>query len=164
MAWPPPVLPTNRTNATPQQDTHPADHNAIAQAINDTVATVQALQGLGYKGHAYTAVTHPGIAQAQVNLNNMRVDWVVETSHIYLVISTCTYNVDAGGIVVQRNIAGNGTFGVAQLTIQPGSWGTVNNIALYTGPAGPNFIQVTAQVSAGFTTANDRSLMIYDLT
>lgn len=37
MAWPPPVFPTNRTNATPQQDTHPADHNAIALAINDTV-------------------------------------------------------------------------------------------------------------------------------
>lgn len=37
MAWPPPVLPTNRTNATPQLDTHAADHNAYALAMNDVV-------------------------------------------------------------------------------------------------------------------------------
>lgn len=38
MAWPPPVLPINRINATPQQNNHPADHNAVNQAVNDTVA------------------------------------------------------------------------------------------------------------------------------
>lgn len=38
MAWPPPALATNRSNATPQQDAHPQDHNAIAQAMNDLVA------------------------------------------------------------------------------------------------------------------------------
>jgi len=42
MAWPTAVLPTNRTNATPQTTTHPNDHNAISLAINDTVAHVQA--------------------------------------------------------------------------------------------------------------------------
>lgn len=41
MAWPPAALPTNRTNATPQNTTHPADHNAIAAAINDAVGHVQ---------------------------------------------------------------------------------------------------------------------------
>lgn len=40
MAFPPPTLPTNRTNATPQQDNHPADHNAYAEAINDITAVV----------------------------------------------------------------------------------------------------------------------------
>lgn len=35
MAFPPPVLPTNRVNATPQPDTHPLDHNQANQAIND---------------------------------------------------------------------------------------------------------------------------------
>lgn len=43
MAWPPAALPTNRTNATPQQDTHPSDHNAIALAINDTVGKLVAV-------------------------------------------------------------------------------------------------------------------------
>lgn len=45
MAWPPPALPTNRTNATPQQDTHPADHNAVNLAMNDTVARVITNEG-----------------------------------------------------------------------------------------------------------------------
>ena len=40
MAWPPPVQPTNRTNATPQLDTHAADHNALALAVNDLVTEV----------------------------------------------------------------------------------------------------------------------------
>ena len=40
MSWPPPILPVNRTNATPQLDTHAADHNAANQAINDIVARV----------------------------------------------------------------------------------------------------------------------------
>jgi len=43
MAWPPAALPINRTNATPQLDTHAADHNAVNQAVNDTVAYSQAL-------------------------------------------------------------------------------------------------------------------------
>jgi len=43
MAWPPASLPTNRTNATPQTNTHPADHNAVNAAVNDTVAHVQAI-------------------------------------------------------------------------------------------------------------------------
>lgn len=37
MPYPPPVLPTDRTNATPQQDVHPADHNAVNLAVNDIV-------------------------------------------------------------------------------------------------------------------------------
>jgi hypothetical protein len=40
MAWPPPVLPINRTNATPSQDTHPQDHNAVNLAVNDLVVKV----------------------------------------------------------------------------------------------------------------------------
>ena len=43
MAWPPPVLPINRTNATPQLDNHVADHNAANLAINDIVAHLTAL-------------------------------------------------------------------------------------------------------------------------
>lgn len=40
MAWPPPTLPIDRTNALPQQDTHPSDHNAANLAINDLVTKV----------------------------------------------------------------------------------------------------------------------------
>lgn len=37
MAWPPPTLPTSRTNTTVMADTHPADHNAVNLAVNDLV-------------------------------------------------------------------------------------------------------------------------------
>jgi len=40
MAYPPSVLPVNRTNASAVQDNHPGDHNAENQAINDIVTTL----------------------------------------------------------------------------------------------------------------------------
>jgi hypothetical protein len=45
MAWPPGVLPVNRTDSLSQQTNHPADHNAVNQAVNDTVAYVKLLGG-----------------------------------------------------------------------------------------------------------------------
>jgi len=40
MAWPPPTLPINRTDATPQQTTHAGDHNALSQAVNDATTVL----------------------------------------------------------------------------------------------------------------------------
>lgn len=42
MAWPPPTLNTNRTNATPQLDNHPADHNTLADFANEAVTRIDA--------------------------------------------------------------------------------------------------------------------------
>jgi hypothetical protein len=47
MAWPPPTLAINRTNATPQLDTHAADHNALALAVNDITTKVKQLVRVG---------------------------------------------------------------------------------------------------------------------
>lgn len=57
MAWPPPTLPTNRTNATPQLDTHAADHNAANQAINDIVAQLTNPGAYRSHGGVSTVVT-----------------------------------------------------------------------------------------------------------
>lgn len=54
MAWPPPVLPTNRTNADPQQDNHPADHNAVNLAVNDLTARVIASANDFMQGYRVT--------------------------------------------------------------------------------------------------------------
>lgn len=35
MAWPPTIPPNTRTNADPQQDTHPSDHNQISTALTE---------------------------------------------------------------------------------------------------------------------------------
>jgi hypothetical protein len=53
MSWPPPVLPTNRTNDDLQQNTHPADHNAANLAINDIVAHVSQVSNVtsGFLGN-----------------------------------------------------------------------------------------------------------------
>lgn len=40
MAWPPPVLATDKTNTLQQNNDHAAHHNAMALAINDVVARV----------------------------------------------------------------------------------------------------------------------------
>ncbi len=47
MAWPPPVLPINITDATAQQATHPDLHNKTSQAVNDIVERLQARSLLG---------------------------------------------------------------------------------------------------------------------
>lgn len=40
MTWPPPALPTTRTNTTVMVNTHPAEHNAVNLAINDIVTRI----------------------------------------------------------------------------------------------------------------------------
>ena len=37
MAYPPPVPPTGRVNATPQVDNHPSDHNVISTALTEII-------------------------------------------------------------------------------------------------------------------------------
>lgn len=56
MPFPPPALPTNRSNATFQQGTHPGDHNAVNQAVNDTVAAL--LDERNRINTLYSAVSH----------------------------------------------------------------------------------------------------------
>jgi hypothetical protein len=71
MAWPPPVLPINRTNATPQLDTHAADHNAVNQAVNDlvvnangtTLAFAAQVAGLGASSTARFRMWSAQVAQ-----------------------------------------------------------------------------------------------------
>lgn len=40
MPFPPTVPPTTRANATPLVDSHPADHNQLAAALNTLIATI----------------------------------------------------------------------------------------------------------------------------
>ena len=63
MAWPPPVQATNRTNATPQLDTHVADHNGNAQAINDIVSE------MGLRSRFLTGTIAGGSAGPNGSLN-----------------------------------------------------------------------------------------------
>lgn len=80
MAWPPPTLATTRTNQDPQQDVHPADHNTLATALNDTVSridkTVSAMKGQhpgGSIGNATWVRVAPQTAEWQVG-PGLRID------------------------------------------------------------------------------------------
>ena len=89
MAWPPSVLPTNRTNATPQQDTHAADHNAHAQAINDIVTQIGTIPR-GVVGWAGKDTEQTGIQTAPVALTGMSVTWTAVAGRHYLIQSMGT--------------------------------------------------------------------------
>lgn len=72
MAFPPAVLPTNRTNATPQQDTHPADHNAVNAAVNDIVTYVGRISR-GVLERVQMPVDQGGFGGTELNPNGMSV-------------------------------------------------------------------------------------------
>ena len=96
MAWPPPTLPTNRSNATPQTSTHPADHNALALAINDTVGYVQFLDsGLARKG-VVVAQSGQSVAAGQV----VTLSWSSFSETTFGTSSTLIVPANAGGIYV----------------------------------------------------------------
>jgi hypothetical protein len=65
MPFPPPTLPIDRTNDTPQTDVHPADHNAVNGAVNDTRDYIlgplqsQLLQTIATKPSTDLAATYP---------------------------------------------------------------------------------------------------------
>lgn len=70
MAWPPPTLPINQTNATPQQNTHPQDHAAANQAINDTVAYAKQLPR-GVIGQKVKATTSGGFGAIEYAISEL---------------------------------------------------------------------------------------------
>ncbi len=62
MAYPPALLPTNRTDATPQQGNHIADHNGSAAAINDISAHVQGIDSGANKVGAAANADYAAVA------------------------------------------------------------------------------------------------------
>jgi hypothetical protein len=71
MAWPPAALPTNRSNSTPQQDTHAADHNAEAATINEIVSFIgyQFPRHLKWVRGGYTTNAYGGIVISDLGFN-----------------------------------------------------------------------------------------------
>lgn len=96
MAWPPAALPTNRTNATPQQNTHPADHNAISLAINDTVTQLQTVTTNQLRAGSIAQQTGQSVAGgATVSLS-----WTSVTDSSYGSGPTFTIPSGKGGLYV----------------------------------------------------------------
>lgn len=101
MAFPPPVLAATRTNATPQLDTHPADHNALANAANDITArmllseTAQARASISAVTPTGTLTTMPlsGFITDDATIFSLVGNTIVATrSGYYRVEAAASYN------------------------------------------------------------------------
>ena len=110
MAWPPPTLATNRSDATPQQTTHPADHNQANQAINDIVAKVTAAtRQPATSGGAFglgTPITS-GILLASTPVAGIP---VAGDKAVYLLVYHSLIYMTAGGpfdVILQQNSTGS---------------------------------------------------------
>lgn len=68
MAWPPPTMPTTRTNTTVMTDTHPSEHNAVNLAINNIVAKVP--WSIVTLNEGYTSGTTVGTTEAALMVTN----------------------------------------------------------------------------------------------
>jgi len=94
MAWPPGILPVNRTDSTPQQTTHAADHNAVNGAVNDTVTQLKtvsaALVRTGTDGQS-TGTSIPAGTLGDLRFDNM-------TDPTYGGLPNITIPAAAGGI------------------------------------------------------------------
>jgi hypothetical protein len=175
MPFPPPVLPINRTDATPQQTTHPADHNAISAAINDTVAWLQSPTSrftkfaAGDRGGAWTATQHAGIQQAAVALNTSRVDWVQTAGRRYLVLASCWFSkagADVSSQVVMQILRGDTSALIANVRSYCLATGdvTIHAQAVITSTTSvPTFVQLQALTGAGFVNANERTIQVIDI-
>ena len=93
MAFPPGVLPINRTNATPQLNTHAADHNAVNQAVNDIVPQVQTL--LANKPAYWVGASQGG--QSIAGKATATISWVAVNNAAWGNTSSPNLTVPAGG-------------------------------------------------------------------
>lgn len=119
MTFPPPALPTNRTNATARQDTHPGDHNAANAAIND-LTTEAVARGQTIDAHVSTALStaSPDIWQSNF----------FATSLTFTTFPTASYLIRSGildywcnGTVATGTPAGTGVIQVEPDAIPPAS-------------------------------------------
>jgi hypothetical protein len=79
MVWPIPPLATTRKNDDPQFDTHPADHNALADAINE----LRVRMPRGYIARATQSTPGQAITNVDVDVNGCTVTWNADPARRY---------------------------------------------------------------------------------
>jgi hypothetical protein len=168
MAWPPPVLPINRTDATPQQTTHAADHNTLSTAVNDLVTVVKKLAP-GFVGVGYNASDVAGFNPAWQQIPTVRVDYGEVANHRYLflfnaqakkAIATDTAG-QAGFRFVHAHQTGWATFlvdinapGVETMMFMGTRLATVTQ---------PTWVTVEASTNAGWLNVAASSVLVLDI-
>ena len=142
MAYPPAVLRTDQTNATPQQDAHPLDHAKANQAINDVVAhrrrPPKAADPADRRQDRVRVV--PG-GEHPAQLPGFRVAHIDLPAGLWLVhYDVCVFGNQAFGVSVQAvggvSVSGTRTHQYAGAAIAPGQYAAtgVRDLPLSTGP------------------------------
>jgi hypothetical protein len=167
MAWPPPTLAINRTDATPQQTTHAADHNAANLAINDIVARIGTIPR-GVVGWAGKDTEQTGIQTAPVALVGMSVTWTAAAGRHYLIQSMGT-----------MRKSGADTAADVELWVQDGAaaqygdsigycpaiaYNTMVTHAIYVATtAGSKIVAMYAKTAAGYVNVSRMTLTVVDV-
>jgi hypothetical protein len=81
MTWPIPPLATNRSNDTPQFDTHPADHNSIADGLNEIRARWYGQTRI--VGYAKGPGTDQGNITGMTDATGYAVSFTAIAGHVY---------------------------------------------------------------------------------
>ena len=82
MVWPIPILPTSWVNASPQVDSHPNAHNALADGVN----TIAARFPRGFVAQAIGG-TVTGAGVPEIDVSGMSVTWTTTSGRKYLALA-----------------------------------------------------------------------------
>jgi hypothetical protein len=118
MAYPPVIPPNNRQNSTLELDSHPSDHNLIANAFNQ----------LPWGNVAPPAMTagHSGIAQTWVNVTGLSITATLINGRRYLVRSYLLCSVPGTGATYGRGRNNSSVSGVLTPAVVPVSCDAAN--------------------------------------
>jgi hypothetical protein len=165
MAWPPPVLPINRTNATPQLDTHAQDHNALAQAINDTAARLGAADRLGVVAQTVSPSPTNGFVNSYYDLVGGQLTYTAVAGRLYKVTAALSRLEQVGAqatVSVQVADGGGATIRLAEMVLASGFFGQLTITYLEVPPAGATTRKLQAKTSAGNLNIIQGSLLMVE--
>jgi hypothetical protein len=133
LAWPPPVLPVNKTNETAQLDDHPNAHNEANAAINNIVARMSAPSWAQFRAANDSALIAGGGVKipwlgtrgdGTIGVQNNDI-YVINAGTYMITIVACAYTnaISADSPWLTLTVTGNsGGVAVNEGTIQGGSY------------------------------------------
>lgn len=146
MAWPPPLPPATRANATLQLDNHPNDHNLLAAAIAQVCATVP----LGRLASVYSVSAAGGITAA-IDLVVLPAVTTV-AGHRYLLVGKVHLQMGAAaGHVIFGINEGATVIESVTNTVQANAFATEHCWVEIQPAAGPHTYKATIAVTGGGT-------------
>lgn len=151
MAWPPPTLPTTRTNTTVMTDTHPAEHNAVNLAINDIVTRISTAPPV-----AASTTNQGGFGTTPIAIATT-LTFTAEAGRVYEIVASIPVAIGSGSTIALGSLIANGvaTLATGSLPLPTnGSAGYLNLRWIGTLTAGSRTISFNLSANAGTVAHN----------